>query len=52
MVWCWDSEILATLKASYRTASYSQYWNWAGSEGRPNRSDRLIYRAQVAALFR
>jgi diguanylate cyclase (GGDEF)-like protein/PAS domain S-box-containing protein len=23
-------------------SSYSQYWNWSGSEGRPNRSNRLI----------
>jgi diguanylate cyclase (GGDEF)-like protein/PAS domain S-box-containing protein len=22
--------------------SYSQYWNWSGSEGRPNRSNRLV----------
>ncbi|MBR1242788.1 EAL domain-containing protein [Bradyrhizobium sp. AUGA SZCCT0274] len=25
-----------------RDRSYSQYWNWSGSEGRPNRTNRLI----------
>ncbi|MBR1154308.1 EAL domain-containing protein [Bradyrhizobium sp. JYMT SZCCT0428] len=30
------------VEGALRDSSYSQYWNWSGSEGRANRSNRLI----------
>ena len=30
------------VEGELRDGFYSQYWNWGGREGRPNRSDRLI----------
>ncbi|CAN7763200.1 EAL domain-containing protein [Bradyrhizobium sp. LjRoot220] len=30
------------VEGELRDSSYSQYWNWGGSEGRPNRSNRLV----------
>ncbi len=30
------------VEGELRDSSYSQYWNWSGSEGRPNRSNRLV----------
>ncbi|MGE9009879.1 bifunctional diguanylate cyclase/phosphodiesterase [Leptospira interrogans] len=30
------------VERALRDSSYSQYWNWSGSEGRANRSNRLI----------
>nr|WP_283815904.1 EAL domain-containing protein [Bradyrhizobium sp. AUGA SZCCT0222] len=30
------------VEGALRDSSYSQYWNWSGSEGRPNRSNRLV----------
>ena len=30
------------VEAELRDSPYSQYWNWGGSEGRPNRSNRLV----------
>jgi diguanylate cyclase (GGDEF)-like protein/PAS domain S-box-containing protein len=30
------------VEAALRNGAYSQYWNWSGSEGRANRSNRLI----------
>jgi diguanylate cyclase (GGDEF)-like protein/PAS domain S-box-containing protein len=30
------------VEGELRDGSYSQYWNWSASEGRPNRSNRLI----------
>jgi diguanylate cyclase (GGDEF)-like protein/PAS domain S-box-containing protein len=30
------------VEGELRDSSYSQYWNWSGNEGRPNRSNRLV----------
>ena len=30
------------VEGELRDGFYTQYWNWSGSEGRPNRSNRLI----------